>query len=58
MTHSELPDELNPEYLFSCIATELLVKAMSGEIDLNILVKNELSNRGLNNKGEWKGFNK
>jgi|GEM_PF-5417899 hypothetical protein len=51
-----LPDEQNPIYTFSCIHTDILAKAMKGEIDLFTLAKKELQNRGLNNDGLWVGF--
>jgi predicted DNA-binding transcriptional regulator len=52
------PDDLNPKYLFSTIHTDLLVQAISNKIDLQSLVKKELANRGLNEKGLWVGFDK
>ena len=51
-----LSDEQNPVFIFSKTHTELLVKALKGEIDLLTLVKNELINRGLNDEGQWVGF--
>ena len=51
-----LSDEQNPVFIFSKTHTELLVKALKGEIDLSKLVKNELINRGLNDEGQWVGF--
>ena len=54
--NSELPDEQNPAFIFSQTHTELLVKALKGEIDLLKLVKKELINRGLNDEGQWVGF--
>ena len=51
-----IPDELNPKYIFNGISTALLVQALKGEIDLLKLVKNELINRGLNDEGQWVGF--
>ena len=50
------PDEMNPEFIFSTIKSELLAQAVRGEIDLNKLAKQELANRGLNDKAEWVGF--
>ena len=56
---NNLPDELNPEYMFQTIDSALLVKAFNGEINLDDLVKKELSNRGLDPKtGAWVGFSK
>ena len=50
------PDELNPEYMFQTINSQLLAQAVRGEIDLLALAKQELANRGLNDKAEWVGF--
>jgi len=55
-TLQELPDELNQDYIFSLTANELLVKIANGEIDAVELAKIQLSNRGLNENGEWVGF--
>ncbi|MEA2107891.1 MAG: hypothetical protein U9P07_00510 [Pseudomonadota bacterium] len=51
-----MSDELNPEYMFQTICTELLVKALNGEIDLEMLARQEMANRGLGKDGEWVGF--
>lgn len=53
-----LSDEQNPAFIFSQTHTELLVKALKGEIDLLKLIKNELINRGLNDEGHWVGYEK
>ena len=59
MKHSEkLPDDLNPEYIFSTTDASLLVNAINGKIDLNIIAIKELANRGLNQNGKWIGFTK
>ncbi|MBS33960.1 MAG: hypothetical protein CMO68_06085 [Verrucomicrobiales bacterium] len=50
------PDELNPAFLFSITATELLIKIAKGEIDANQLARKELENRGLSHDGVWVGF--
>jgi len=55
-TLQELPDELNQDYIFSLTFNELLVKIANGEIDAIELAKIQLSNRGLNENGEWVGF--
>lgn len=55
---TELPDDLNPKYLFNGIATDLLVGILSGAIDCKELAKQQLENRGLDNNGDWVGFNK
>lgn len=51
-------DDLNPAYIFQGKATELLVKAANGEINLQELVLKELENRGLDTNGKWVGFKK
>ena len=56
--NAELADALNPNMLFNSTATELLVKIASGELNAQDLAKQQLEGRGLNNKGEWVGFNK
>ena len=40
-----MPDTLNPIFIFSLTATELLKKIASGEIDLKALAEIELSKR-------------
>lgn len=56
-TQEELSDELNPKYLFSITATKLLVQIVNNEIDAKQLAQDQLRNRGLNNEGQWEGFN-
>lgn len=51
-------DDLNPIYLFSCTKTELLVAIATGLIDPKELAIQQLSNRGLNEQGQYVGFNK
>ena len=53
---SEIRDEVNPKFVLQGTATELLVQAASGRIDLNELARQELANRGLGRDGEWIGF--
>lgn len=52
----ELPDELNPIGIFAMTSTKLLVDAVAGRINLQELAILQLSNRGLNQDGEWVGF--
>lgn len=52
----ELPDDENPQLLFSCTHTQLLVQIANGMIDPVASAKAELANRGLNLNGEWVGF--
>lgn len=40
-----LPDEINPQFLFSTTSTELLLQIANGEIDANELALQELRNR-------------
>lgn len=56
IAQEELPDDLNPQFLFCCIATDLLTKIVNGEIDPRELAWNELRNRGLDMNGKWIGF--
>jgi hypothetical protein len=56
MNNINLPDEKNPEFTFNSTDTEILVKAVQGEIDLQFLAHKQLAARGLNASGEWVGF--
>jgi len=51
-------DELDPRYIFSMTATQLLTEALKGEFDIEYLVRRELANRGLTLEGKWIGFDK
>ena len=51
-------DELNPAFILSLTATELLSKIAKGEINLQELAKRELENRGRNIDGAFAGFGK
>ena len=42
----EIPDELNPDLMLNTIASELLIKIAKGEIDIQKLVRKQLSDRG------------
>ena len=42
--------------LISLFDTDILVMAVKGQIDLNVLALRELENRGLNKEGKWVGF--
>jgi len=55
---NELPDDLNPLYLFSGTFTDLLVQITHGQIDCVELAEMELANRGLDIGGRWVGFPK
>lgn len=52
-----IPDDLNPDFIFSGIATILLSSIAKGEIDCKTLAKQELENRGIDINGKWVGFN-
>lgn len=52
----ELPDDLNPDYIFSMTATSLLVQIACGEIDPLDHVMMELASRGIGKNGKWIGF--
>jgi len=51
-------DELNPQFLFQLIHTELLVRCAGGDFDLLQMAKDELALRGLDFNGKWIGFKK
>lgn len=51
-----MQDSKNPKFLFQSTDTELLIKAVSGKINLLQLVEKELANRGLDKSGKWIGF--
>ena len=55
-THEEIPDELNPQYLFAMTATGLLASIARGDIDPFENALRELANRGLHPDGHWVGF--
>lgn len=52
------PDDLNPKFIFSTTATALLVEALKGGFDLKHLIRQELANRGVDDSGNWVGFEK
>jgi hypothetical protein len=51
-----LDDELNPAFILSLTATELLSQVAKGKINLQELAKRELENRGCDINGLWVGF--
>jgi hypothetical protein len=53
-----LPSEENPLFLFSTTSTNLLVKLLGKEFNLATLVRMQLRERGVNDKGQWIGFEK
>lgn len=58
LANETLPDELNPDYMFQTIPTDLLVQVAQGKIDLNKLANEELAARGFDKHGEFVGFKK
>ena len=54
----EIPDELNPELMLNMTASELLIKVAKGEIDIQKLVRKQLSDRGIDDQRNWIGFDK
>ncbi|OFY17743.1 MAG: hypothetical protein A2W98_08540 [Bacteroidetes bacterium GWF2_33_38] len=49
-------DDLNPNYMFSTTATQLLCEAEKDDFDIKFLVRKELANRGVDKDGKWIGF--
>ena len=57
-TKVEIADDLNPDYLFSGVYTDLLVKVAKELCNPVQLARKELANRGLDIDGKWVGFKK
>lgn len=53
-----LPDEENPLLMLSTVSTNLLAKILSKEFNILTLVRMQLRERGVNDKGQWIGFAK
>jgi hypothetical protein len=53
-----LPGDENPLLLFSTTSTNLLVKLLGKDFNLATLVRMQLRERGVNDKGQWIGFEK
>ncbi len=51
-----IKDEENPIFVFSMTSTKLLTEMLAGKYDIESMMKKELKNRGLNEKGEYIGF--
>jgi len=51
-----LPEEENPLNLFATTSTNLLAKILSKEFNITTLVRMEMRKRGVNDKGQWIGF--
>ena len=55
---SSLPDEENPLFMFSSVSTNLLAKILAKDFNVLTLVRMQLRERGVNDKGQWVGFAK
>jgi hypothetical protein len=53
-----ISDELNPAFIFSTTASDLLSQIAKGEINAQELAKRILESRGQDINGHWVGFNK
>jgi hypothetical protein len=53
-----MQDHLNPNFMFQSIDSSLLLKVVTGELNLSELVAMELANRGLDDTGNWVGHAK
>jgi hypothetical protein len=51
-----MEDELNPDFLFNLINTEILIRIARGEVDANALAIKQLIDRGIGKNGNWIGF--
>jgi hypothetical protein len=51
-----LPDDMNPEYLFSRTHVDLLVQIAKGTLRTKKIARKELEKRGLNKEGLFVGF--
>jgi len=50
-----IPDDENPDFLFSTTVTKLLSDIATGKINARKLAQRELRKRGQNYKGNWIG---
>lgn len=53
---TELSDRKNPDYVFCLTDNDILMKAVTGQIDLLELAKRELAGRGIDYNGKFVGF--
>lgn len=53
-----LPDDENPLLLFAHTSTNLLVRLLEKDVNLVVLIRLSLLERGVNEKGKWIGFEK
>ncbi len=54
----QVSDLQNPAFLYSTVATDLLLAITSGLIDPVQLAHEQLANRGLDADGQWVGFDR
>ena len=54
----EFAKESADENVLQTASTHLLMLVLAGELDLNLLARLELANRGLDGNGKWVGFAK
>lgn len=56
---STTKDYVDPDKnMISSFDTDILVEAVNGRLDLNLVALKELRNRGLDKNGRWVGFDK
>jgi len=53
---SQMDDESNPEFTFSCTNNNILVLIATGQIDARAMAWKTLADKGLDEKGNWVGF--
>ena len=53
-----IPENENPVYLFNSTSKDILLDLINGKIDAVELARIELSNRGLDETGQFIGWNK
>lgn len=52
-------DYIDPDKnMITLFDTDILVEAVNGRLNLNLVALNELKNRGLDKNGKWIGFSK
>ena len=53
-----IKNDENPIFIFSMTNTKLLTEMLAGKYDIKALILKELNNRGLDERGKYKGFSK
>lgn len=56
MSENNIPDDLNPKYVFSGTSTEVLVNLINSGDKVIELLHEALANRGVDLQGKWVGF--